>query len=115
MAKPFNRGDIVIVDFEPTRGRETRGAARPALVVSEAAFNQLGLTYVAPITQGGAYARVAGFAVQLLGTGTQTQGVVLVSETKPIDLVERGAKRVETVPVHVTNEVLSRLLPIFGG
>lgn len=115
MTKAFNRGDIVTVDFEPTRGRETRGTARPALVVSELAFNRLGLTYVAPITQGGSYAREAGFAVPLMGTGTKTQGVVLVGETKPIDLNERRAKRVESVPEHVIAEVLARLLPIFGG
>ena len=44
----FGRGDVVMVNLEPTEGREQRGAARPALVLSTSVFNALGVVLVAP-------------------------------------------------------------------
>lgn len=38
---------------------------------------RLGLTVIAPITEGGNNARFNGFAVPLMGTGIETQDVVL--------------------------------------
>ncbi|SQD07241.1 toxin ChpB [Escherichia coli] len=58
----FERGDIVLVGFDPASGHEQQGAGRPALVLSVQAFNQLGMTLVAPITQGGNFARYADLA-----------------------------------------------------
>jgi mRNA interferase ChpB len=75
----FARGDIVRVCLNPTAGREIKGQFRPCLVLSPKQFNRLGMTLIAPITQGGNYARVEGFTVTLMGTGTDTQGVVLIS------------------------------------
>jgi mRNA-degrading endonuclease toxin of MazEF toxin-antitoxin module len=49
----FDRGDIVRVNLNSTVGREQQGDFRPALVLSPAAFNALGVALVAPITQGG--------------------------------------------------------------
>lgn len=49
----FERGDIVRVSLNPTPGKEQQGDFRPALVLSPAAFNALGVALVAPITQGG--------------------------------------------------------------
>lgn len=45
----FERGDIVLVGFDPASGHEQQGAGRPALVLSVQAFNQLGMTLVAPL------------------------------------------------------------------
>lgn len=47
----FDRGDIVRVSLNPTEGREQQGDFRPALVLSPATFNALGVALVAPITQ----------------------------------------------------------------
>lgn len=55
----------MLVGFDPASGHEQQGAGRPALVLSVQAFNQLGMTLVAPITQGGNFARYAGFSVPL--------------------------------------------------
>ena len=52
----------MLVGFDPASGHEQQGASRPALVLSVQAFSQLGMTLVAPITQGGNFARYAGFA-----------------------------------------------------
>jgi mRNA interferase ChpB len=67
----FERGDIVKACLNPTAGNELQGM-RLCLVLSPKAFNKLGLTLIAPITQGGNLARFKGFAVALMGNGTET-------------------------------------------
>lgn len=111
----YERGDIVLVDLNPTAGRELRNAERrprPALVLSRAEFNRLGTVLVAPITQGGELARVAGFAATLIGAGTQIQGAVLVSAVRMLDLEARGARRIERAPESVVDDALARLQAI---
>lgn len=108
----FGRGDIVLVNLEPTAGREQQGTARPALVLSTSVFNALGLVLVAPITQGGDFARHAGFAAPLSGSGTQTQGAALINQIRMLDLEARGAKRIETAPEYVIDDALARLRAI---
>lgn len=115
MSRIFDRGDIVRVNLNPTAGKEQQGEARPALVVSPKAFNSLGLTMIVPITQGGEFARYAGFAVTLMGSGSATQGIVLANMLRSVDLQARGAKFVEKVGVEIVDEVVARLLPIFEG
>lgn len=105
----FNRGDIVRLNLNPTAGREQQGDFRPALIISPAAFNVSGLVLIAPITQGGDFARYAGFAVPLSGSGTETQGVVLCNQIRTVDLEARGAKRVESAPDVVMDDVLARI------
>lgn len=103
------------VDLNPTAGREIRttpGAARPALVLSTAQFNKLGTALVAPISQGAELARVAGFAATLVGSGTKTQGAVVVNMIRMVDLEARGAKRIERAPDTVVNDALARLQTI---
>jgi mRNA interferase ChpB len=108
----FDRGDIVCVNLNPTAGREQQGDFRPALVLSPAAFNALGVALVAPITQGGEFARFAGFAVPLSGFGTETQGVALANMVRTLDLEARGAKKIERAPIEVVNDALARLQTI---
>ncbi len=87
-----------------------QGDMRPALVLSTREFNNMvGTALVAPVTQGGNLARVAGFAVPLMGSGTDTQGVVLVSAIRMLDLEGRGARKVETAPDSIVDEVLGIL------
>lgn len=105
----FNRADIVRLNLNPTPGREQQGDFRPALIISPAAFNVSGLVLIAPVTQGGDFARYAGFAVPLSGSGTETQGVVLCNQIRTVDLEARGAKRVESVPEVVMDDVLARI------
>lgn len=109
----FGRADIVRINLNPTAGREQQGDFRPALVITPAAYNATGLTVIAPITQGGDFARYAGFAVTLSGAGTQTQGIVLCNQIRSVDLEARGAKRIETLPDEVFEEVLARIQALF--
>jgi mRNA interferase ChpB len=98
----------VSVPLDPTVGREQSGY-RPALVLTDHSFNKLGDVLVAPITQGGDFARYAGFAVSLTGTGLKTQGVALINKIRMLDLVARNAKKIETAPQEVMEDALGRL------
>ena len=104
----FERGDVVSVPLDPVVGHEQRGT-RPALVLTTKDFNKLGDVLVAPITQGGDFARHAGFAVTLTGTGCKTQGVALVNKIRMMDLGARGAKRIVRVPPVVVEDALARI------
>ena len=92
-----------------------RGGGRAALVLTTKNFNRLGDVLVAPITQGGDYARFAGFAVSLTGTGCKTQGVALVNKIRMIDLNARQAKKVERVPQVVIDDAIGRLMGLVSG
>ncbi|UVK82344.1 type II toxin-antitoxin system ChpB family toxin [Pseudomonas sichuanensis] len=109
----FDRGDIVRINLDPTVGREQQGASRPALVLTPAMFNTSGLAVIVPISQGGDFARHAGFAVTLSGAGTQTQGVMLCNQLRTVDLEARGAKRIESVPEAVILDALARVQTLF--
>jgi len=107
------RGDIWQVDLNPTFGHEQQGKGkRPVMVISEDAFNRLGLILVCPVTQGGSQSRFVGFAVNLLGSGTATQGVVLSNQPRTLDLSARRGSFVEHAPGFVVAEVLARLQAI---
>ncbi|HWP25688.1 MAG TPA: type II toxin-antitoxin system PemK/MazF family toxin [Xanthobacteraceae bacterium] len=109
----MERGDIYLVSLDPTAGHEQQGK-RPVLVVSPGKFNRLtGVPVVLPITTGAAFARTAGFAVSLMGTGLQTTGVVRCDQPRALDLKARGAKKLETVPETIIDEVLSKVGPLF--
>ncbi|WP_276964225.1 type II toxin-antitoxin system PemK/MazF family toxin, partial [Ferrimicrobium acidiphilum] len=62
---------------------------------------------------GGNFARTAGFAVSLQEAGTKTTGVIRCDQPRAIDLGARNARRLESVPALVMDEVLARLIPIF--
>ncbi len=101
------------LNLNPTAGREQQVDFRSALVITPAAYNATGLAVIAPITQGGDFARYAGFAVTLSGAGTETQGVILCNQIRSVDLEARGAKRIETVPDEIIEEVLARIQALF--
>ena len=105
----LDRGDIVSVRMNPTPGQEIQGEKRPCLILTIAAYNAGGLALVAPITQGGNSSRFAGFAVPMMGTGTETQGVVLCNQVRTIDLAARGARRIERASPELVDEVLAKV------
>ncbi|NET54076.1 MAG: mRNA-degrading endonuclease, partial [Merismopedia sp. SIO2A8] len=72
------RGDIVYLDFDPTKGHEQRGL-RPALVVSPRSYNaKSSLALFMPITR-----QQKGYPFEvLLPSSLQIQGVVLADQIK---------------------------------
>jgi mRNA-degrading endonuclease toxin of MazEF toxin-antitoxin module len=109
----MKRGEIWLVSLDPSSGHEQKGR-RPVLIVSPEAFNCLTkVPVVLPVTSGGNFARTAGFAVPLTGTGTKTTGIVRCDQPRALDLGARGGKRLESVPEAIVEEVLAKLVPIF--
>lgn len=102
------RGDVLHVDLDPTKGREQQGK-RFVVVLSPADFNRFGLALVCPVTQGGEFAREHGFAVSLSAAGAKTQGVVLCHQARTLDYKERNATWIETLPEEVVEEILARV------
>src|SRR5215472_16700621 len=89
----MKRGDIWLVGLDPTLGHEQKGR-RPVLIVSPEAFNRVTkVPVVVPITSGGKFARMAGFAVLLDNAGTKTTGVVRCDQPRVLDLGARRGKR----------------------
>lgn len=108
----FQRGDLIRVSLNPVVGREQQGDFRPALVLSPREFNALGMVLVAPISHGANFARTAGFTVSLSGSGTATQGVILINQVRMMDLAGRSAQFIERAPGEVIADALARLQAI---
>jgi mRNA-degrading endonuclease toxin of MazEF toxin-antitoxin module len=109
----MKRGEIWLVGLDPAEGHEQKGR-RTVLIVSPVAFNRAtNMPIVLPITSGGKFARMAGFAVPLTGAGTKTTGVVRCDQPRALDLAARNGRKLETVAEAIMDEVLARLAPIF--
>jgi mRNA-degrading endonuclease toxin of MazEF toxin-antitoxin module len=109
----MKRGEIWLVALDPAQGHEQKGR-RPVLIVSLEAFNRVTkVPVVLPITSGGDFARMAGFAVTLEGAGTKTTGIVRCDQPRALDLGARSGKKLESVPAAIVNEVLAKLATIF--
>jgi mRNA interferase ChpB len=108
----IQRGDIYHVDLEPTQGHEQRGR-RPVLIVSPTEFNQLNLPLIAPVTRGGATARLGLMAVPLTGAGTSTTGVILCNQLRTLDIVERRGSFIERLDAGIVRAVLIRIADIY--
>lgn len=84
----FNQGDIVDVDFDPTRGHEP-AKVRPALVVSSFDFNRAtSMTIVCPITSN----TKPFFLHEVLPQDCVVQGCVVMEQARAIDLDARHAE-----------------------
>jgi mRNA interferase MazF len=102
------RGDIVYLGFDPTKGREQRGY-RPALVMSPAIYNaKSSLALMMPITS-----KRKGYPFEVaLPEGLTTKGVILVDQVKCLDWQVRNVKFVEAVPDKLIAEVQARIEPL---
>ncbi|MCM5557408.1 type II toxin-antitoxin system PemK/MazF family toxin [Pleomorphomonas sp. JP5] len=108
----MERGDIFLVSLDPTSDHEQQGT-RPVLIVSPGAFNRVTrVPVVLPITSGGNFARTAGFAVSLMGAGTETTGVVRCDQPRALDIGALRGRKLESVPEAIMDEVLARLATI---
>jgi mRNA interferase MazF len=96
------QGDIIFVDFDPTKGREQAGH-RPAVVISQTKFNEKrNMVVVCAITNATKPFR---FRVRL-DERTKTQGDVICEQTRTIDLLARECKFVEQIPRNLLEQVL---------
>jgi mRNA interferase MazF len=83
-----DRGDLIVIDFDPQTGHE-QIKRRPALVLSPAAFNDaFGLAYVAPVTT-----KPKGHAFEVpLPLDSGVKGAVMVHQLKSLDWRARHAR-----------------------
>jgi mRNA interferase MazF len=96
-----NRGDLVILTFDPQAGHEQKGR-RPALVVSNYAFNKaVGFSLVCPITN-----TDRGFPFHIPVDGNQIGGFILTEQVKSIDYKARKVKFVEKLKDERLSEVM---------
>lgn len=99
------KGDFVVVTFDPQSGHEQRGR-RPALVVSNKLFNRhTGLAIVCPLTNTD---RNFPFHVAVVNDPNVT-GFVMVEQVKSIDFRARKANRIGRASDNVLEGVLSIL------
>lgn len=99
------RGDFVVLTFDPQSGHEQKGR-RPALVVSNRLFNEhTGLAIVCPITN---TQRNIPFHVSMPAQSSLT-GYVMVEQVKSIDFTSRRMKFVEKSPHKTLMDVLGIL------
>lgn len=103
-----NRGDIVYLDFDPTKGHEQKGH-RPAFVLSPRIYNQKSsLALFLPITR-----QQKGYPFEVaLPEELQVQGVILVDQIKCLDWKVRNARFVESVSEAVIEEVQAKIQPL---
>jgi len=102
------RGDIVYINFNPTKGDEQKGS-RPAFVVSPYSYNvRTSLALFMPITR-----QQKGYPFEVvLPLQLQTQGVILVDQIKCLDWQARKVEFKETVPEDVVEEVQAKIEPL---
>ncbi len=99
------KGDLVILTFNPQSGHEQKGR-RPALVVSNHTFNKhTGLAIVCPITNTN---RRSPFHVPTPEQSSLT-GYIMVEQTKSVDYQSRHIKFVEKATRDVMIDVLGIL------
>ncbi len=103
-----DRGHIVYLDFDPTKGHEQRGH-RPAFVLSPRSYNaKSSLALFMPVTR-----QQKGYPFEvLLPPELQIQGVILVDQIKCLDWKARGIQFVEAVPESVVEEVKAKIEPL---
>lgn len=85
------RGDIVLVDFDPTEGSEQRGT-RPAVVIQNDAGNRAApTTIVAPLTTSYDPDRIAPYEAEFKASETvvRQDSVALLNQIRTISIEDR--------------------------
>ena len=80
------RGDVYLLNPNPQSGREMRDMHR-FVVITPKEINRLGVAMTVPVTTGGAFARIKGLTVTILGH--DTTGVAVCNQVRTFDLEER--------------------------
>ena len=106
----MKQGDIVLMDFDPIKGREQSGY-RPAVVISRTAFNQKrNLVVLCLITSN---VKPLRFHVEL-DCRTHVQGSIICEQVRTIDLLARKCKFAEALPDDLLVKVLDAVAAILS-
>lgn len=104
------RNHIVLLDFEPTRGKEI-GKYRPALVLSSKIYHQKsGLLICCPISTS-----IRGARTEVPVSNLDSPSVVVTNLIHTLDWRARKVKRISVAEPGIMQEVLVRLIPLIGA
>lgn len=108
MAYVPDAGDIVWLHFTPQAGHEQAGH-RPALVLSPARYNRIGLMLCCPLTT-----RIKGYPFEVAIAG-EPPGVALADQIKSLDWKAREARHNGRVTTEELSEVRAKATALIGG
>ncbi len=104
-----DQGHIVKINLDPRTGHEQAGW-RPALVLSTAVYNKIGLAIVVPITN-----QVKGYPFEVpVPAGLATTGVTLSDAVKSVDWKARRTRFIEIMPPGPLKAVQDHLMLLLG-
>ena len=99
-----NRGDVVLLDYDPQLGHEQAGK-RPALVFSPIEYNaKIGRALFFPITS-----KIKGYPFEVRIKLETVDGVVLADQIKSLDWKARRITYIEKAPDSLLEEVREKL------
>ena len=105
-----DRGDVVWLDFEPTRGKEI-GKYRPALVLSSRDYNRrTGLLICCPISTS-----IRGGSTEVPIGNLERPSVVAANLVQTLAWRERQAKKIVAATPEEFRATLLKLLPLVGA
>lgn len=107
MSKKYvpDRGDLVWVDLNPTKGRE-QSKTRPALVISPKSYNQkTNLAIMCPVTSA-----QKGYPFEVAVKDKKVAGVILSDHVRSLDWKSRNVKFITRAKPVVFQEVQTKLL-----
>ena len=97
-------GDVVWINFNPTRGSEQKGK-RPAIVVSPKSYNSVsGLALLCPITS-----QVKEYPFEVVIKIKNISGVALVDQIRSVDWRERKIKYIGKISTNTKLEISEKL------
>ena len=95
------RGDIIIVELNPTKGSEQQGTSRPCVVIQNDVGNQYSpTTIIAPFTKQYTSGDTYPFEVEVLASDTALShdSVADLSQIRVVDIGERVKTNIGSVP-----------------
>jgi len=105
-----DQGDIILIDFDPTIGREQSGY-RPAIVISKKRYNDFRkMALACPITSTHRELRLR----IPLDDRTITQGDILCEQIKAVDLLARKFTIAEHAPSDILEKVVDAIQAIIA-
>lgn len=107
MAYVPEAGDVVWLQFSPQAGHEQAGH-RPAVVLSPAAYNRIGLMLCCPLTT-----KLKGYPFEVPLTGSKPSAV-LSDQVKSLDWRARGAQRKGSVSDGELAEIRAKARALIG-
>jgi len=99
----LERGDVIWIDFSPTKGHEQSGL-RPAAVLSTVEYHSFtGFVLVCPITS-----KHKDYFFEVAVSGLERKSFALADQLRTFDINERIIKKTGKVSESEINEILAR-------